>query len=77
MTVIKLRPEPPVLSLASAFGSARPHRKGGVFYRWHMRRERIRELKALLALEPQLLADIGVTPNQVRAEIMALRHTPV
>jgi uncharacterized protein YjiS (DUF1127 family) len=77
MTVIKLGPEPSALSLASAPRSARPQTKGGMFYRWHMRRERIRELKDLLSLEPQLLADIGVTPNQVRAEIMALRRTPV
>jgi uncharacterized protein YjiS (DUF1127 family) len=77
MTVIKLRPKTTVLSLASGPHPARPQPKGGMFYRWHMRRERIRELKDLLALEPQLLADIGVTPNQVRAEIMALRRTPV
>lgn len=77
MNVIKLRPAAPVVALASRPPSAQPQPRGGMFYRWHMRRQRIRELNELLTLDPQLLADIGVTPNQVRAEIAALRRSAV
>jgi uncharacterized protein YjiS (DUF1127 family) len=75
MNAIKLSPKP--LAQASHALSTTNPAKGGMFYRWHMRRERLRELNHLLALEPHFLADIGVTRNQVEAEIAALRHAPV
>ncbi len=72
MTTIKTGPTPSRL-----FAAAPDQRKGGMFYRWHLRRERIRELSQLLSLDPHLLADAGVTADQIRAEILVLRRKPV
>jgi uncharacterized protein YjiS (DUF1127 family) len=75
MTAIRLKPPTPVG--AGTLPAVQTTAKGGIFYRWHMRRQRIGELSLLLALDPALLDDIGVTRNEVEAEIATLRRAPV
>jgi uncharacterized protein YjiS (DUF1127 family) len=73
MTITALRPMP---GRWSAFTNDRRQAKGGMFYRWYVRRERISELKRLLALEDKLLTDLGLDRDAVEAEIEALLRSP-
>jgi uncharacterized protein YjiS (DUF1127 family) len=72
MTILKTRAAAP-----SLFSSEPNQQKGGLFYRWHKRRERIRELNKLLSLEPRLLVDAGLSRDQIQAELVALQHKPI
>ena len=69
----------PVVAQPALFRPALPTspRTGGMFYRWHMRRMRLRELQLLLTIRQDLLQDIGVSRDQVRAEIASLRRSPL
>jgi uncharacterized protein YjiS (DUF1127 family) len=47
---------------------------GGIFYRWYVRREQIRELNELLAGGEDRLRDIGVTRAEVEERLLILRR---